>query len=230
MKNLVRQFSWRAATAGLLALALFAGTAEAQQRVATQRDGAQEQTSTARQATPATAYVRQPAAQIVVSPVDPAQVMSSRTLVKIPVVNQFNALKTLNVYILAMYDRLRLNSRPFDQRLRLYLPDGNLYEERVVPCDPAGAAGRTIKRADLGPNPVEIAVPQRLVRLSRALPAGTIDARLMRDGLFTSQRLMVAGTWITENNLYGLWTAQVDILQDGKVVSSTRTTFRLSNQ
>ncbi len=163
--------------------------------------------------------------------VNPAEVLAGRTgTVGDPAhLGPFDAKTTMTVYVVAVYDRSRIGSAPFDQHVRLFLPDGNLYEDRVTPVDPQALPGATVRRADLGPDPVPLRVPARMLRMARSFGASRIPAAVMRDATYTSEPLAVSGTWITRHNLYGEWRAEVTMERDGQVVSKTTTTFRLDN-
>ncbi len=196
-----------------------------------------DRTTTGRDRSEAPATVTQPAArqaalrQVVVTNLDPATVFDSNTPVAMNETNlgPFDVKQTLDVWIVSMYDRAATGAKPFDQRIRLILPDGGVYEDRVTPVDPSALPGRTTVRPDLAGHPIPLAVPARMKRLARALPGAAAPISYMRDATFISEKLPVGGTLITKSNLYGEWRVEVTMERDGKVLGSSQTTFRLTN-
>ncbi len=175
---------------------------------------------------------RQPALrQVVVTNLDPATLFNSNAPITMTEANlgPFDVKQTLDVWIVTMYDRTVTGTRPFDQRVRLILPDGGVYEDRVTPVDPSALPGRTTIRPDLAGHPIPLAVPARMKRVARALPGSAAPISYMRDATYISEKLPVGGTLITKSNLYGEWKAEVTMERDGKVVGSSQTTFRLTN-
>jgi hypothetical protein len=91
------------------------------------------------------------------------------------------------------------------QTLEFYLPDGSLYQKKET----AFSARAGIARARATPGAV--AVPDEYLTSSQGVPT-----------VVTS--LPVAGTYITQRNLFGTWTVRV--LLDGKPVASSQFTLK----
>ena len=107
---------------------------------------------------------------------------------------------------------------------RFILPDGHLYEERVTPVDPQAEKGQEVSRPDLAPHPVEVRATSAAGAVARtaATPA---HVQVPQDPSYVRTVLPVTGTWITKHGLYGTWTVQAIIRQDGKDIEMSETTF-----
>jgi hypothetical protein len=170
-----------------------------------------------------------PLTRVIVTDVNPATLLHARDGAAAgPLkLNSFDAKSTLDVYVVALYDRTRVGDRPFDERLRLILPDGGTYLNRVIPVDPTALPQAVVTRADLGPHPVHVETPERLLGVGRMLPESVAATQNLREATFVSSRLPVSGTWITQHNLYGKWTAIVTMERGGKAIASETTSFQL---
>lgn len=170
-------------------------------------------------APPAVPPGRSPLLAATVTDVDPASLRPPLRLTAKP---SFDARTTDHVFIVAVYDRAALGPQPFDQRIRLLLPSGHLYQERVRPVDAgAGTTPTMVQRADLAVHPV------RSAKLSGVRLAAGAAGRGARDAAITKEVLPVSGSWVTRHGLYGTWTAEVSLVRDGKVLATTTTTFEL---
>ncbi|RMG45741.1 MAG: hypothetical protein D6718_06645 [Acidobacteria bacterium] len=186
---------------------------------------------------PARADLRAPAGNepseaiqaVVVTDQDPSSVFQpGRRFVLRPLsTGPFDAHRTLNLFIITVFDRRQMPEGNYDQVTRLILPDGSLYEERTTPVNPGAVPGQTITRPDLGPRPAKVKSTPRMRRLARMLPAGTLSRAAARNATYTSEILPVSGTWITKHNLYGTWKVEVALVRDGVTVSTGSTTFEL---
>ncbi|MBP7146085.1 MAG: hypothetical protein KBD01_00960 [Acidobacteria bacterium] len=166
---------------------------------------------------------------VVVTSVDPDEVLqaSAKQYKKGPFpLGPFRAHDTVNLYVVSVYDR-RGVSGPFDQVTKFVLPDGSNYETRTMPVDPAGLPNATVRRAELAPHPVPVEKTPRMKRLARSLPPGTLTGKEARDATYTRVVLPVSGTWITQHNLYGKWTVEVSMVQNGDTVATANTTFTI---
>ena len=92
-------------------------------------------------------------------------------------------------------------------RERFFTPDGHTYQEQLVPI--AASTGRAVARArgrqtravpDY-PFPLEVAVPRALPGDARAPDSAWVAVKF--------PPLLVAGTYVTTNSLYGRWTMEV---------------------
>ena len=138
----------------------------------------------------------------------------------------FLAHETVNLYVVSVYDQ-RGFTGPFDQVTKFVLPDGSTYESRTMPVDPAGLPNATVNRADLAPHAVPVEKTPRMKRLARSLPPGTLTGKQAKNATYTRVVLPVSGTWITQHNLYGKWTVEVSMVQNGDTVSTAHTTFTI---
>jgi hypothetical protein len=140
----------------------------------------------------------------------------------------FAAYDTPQVWIVVQYDRRMVGAEPFDQRVTLYLPDGNIYQRITTPIDPFGLGG-TIDRSDISPISVGLSPLKRSPGMSQRPrqpgKGGKIPAA--RYTAYTQVPLPVAGTWITQHNLFGNWTVVVDASRDGQPLGQAQesTTF-----
>ncbi len=163
---------------------------------------------------------------VFVTDVDPQSLLQSRTAPNRLNTGPFDGPQTLQLYIIAVYDRTRVGDAGFDQVAKFVLPDGNIYETRIDPVDPAGTQ-TAVLRDDLAPHPVETLPILRAKRLARALPAGSLTPRQMKNAAFVAVPLPVSGTWVTGHGLYGTWQVEISAVKAGKVLSSSATSFRI---
>ncbi len=166
-----------------------------------------------------------PATSIFVTSTDPAGLLGDTGYtMDARAEGPFQAHDTLNVYIVAMFDRALVVDGACDQITRFILPDGSVYETRVTPIDLESEPGEMIKRADLASHPVPIVKPSPVRTISSILPSYEKSADL-RQQVFTSVILPVSGTWITKHNLYGTWVVEVSLVRDGEVLTTAQKTF-----
>lgn len=163
---------------------------------------------------------------VVVTDTDPQSLLQARRAPGSLESGPFDGPKTLQLYIIAVYDRTKLGDIGFDQVAKFVLPDGNVYETRIDPVDPSGLRG-SVLRGDLAPHPVETLPVMRARRLARALPAGMLTSRQLKNAALVSIPLPVSGTWVTSHGLYGTWQVEISAMKDGKVLSSNATSFTI---
>ncbi len=142
----------------------------------------------------------------------------------------FSGPDTNDLWVVTVYDRRQLASG-FDQVTRFVLPDGHVYETRTTPVEPSALPGSRVIRKDIAEVPVPVQGTPRLRRVARMLPKGTLRGRKRKkNATFTTVRLPVSGTWVTKHNLYGTWKVEVETWQNGKLVSSSGTSFVIRNR
>ena len=163
---------------------------------------------------------------VVVTDTDPQSLLQARRAPGSLEAGPFDGPKTLQLYIIAVYDRTKLGDIGFDQVAKFVLPDGNVYETRIDPVDPSGLRG-SVLRGDLAPHPVETLPVMRAKRLARALPTGMLTSRQLKNAALVSIPLPVSGTWVTSHGLYGTWQVEISAMKDGKVLSSNATSFTI---
>lgn len=241
VKSSINTRAGSVALAGLLAVFLAAGTAFGapprqatgrvqDERTAIRTTGTSESTTTGGRGGSQTGTGRGNRAallRIVVSPASPAAMLSGKAPVQLGSTT-FGAQATPQLYLLGVYDRRLVGGQAFDQRLRLYLPDGSLYEERVIPVDPVATKAATVSRPDLAAHPVPVQAMPRMLRMARAVPGTPLTADTQREATYTTEILPVSGTWITQHGLYGTWTAEMIMERGGRELARTRTTFQLN--
>jgi hypothetical protein len=111
--------------------------------------------------------------------------------------NQFYLNEVRDLFVFVAWDKV---SGEHTARIRLLLPDGNLYQQ-------------TETRFTTQPQPAAAASPQGKVQV----------ARVSRGEPTTVLELPVAGTHITQRSLAGAWTVEVEL--DGKPVARRNLIF-----
>jgi hypothetical protein len=140
----------------------------------------------------------------------------------------FAAYDTPQVWIMVQYDRRLVGNDPFDQRVTLYLPDGSVYQRMITPIDPFGLGGN-VDRSDISPVTIGLSPLKRNSALNQRpqAPGKGGKPSATRYTAYAQVPLPVAGTWITQHNLFGTWTVVVDATRDGKPLGQAQssTTF-----
>ncbi len=139
----------------------------------------------------------------------------------------FDAKATAQLQVFVVLDRRLIGEAPFDLITSFRLPDGSLYQKRVLPVDPNGESEQRVRRSQLAPLPVRLAFVRPLGVLSRVIPSEdmrTIDPSV---AVFTPVSLPVSGTWITQHNLYGDWSVEVALRRGRKIFATRSTNFHL---
>jgi hypothetical protein len=162
-------------------------------------------------------------AGIVVTDTNPSLVQDPKVAVKPYWNGPFDGPDTLNLYVVTLFDANELSDE-FDLVTRFVLPDGHTYEKRVVPVDPKAKAAREVSRPDIAPHPVAVrqTAPAGALTAAMAAPA---HVRIPEQPSFVTTVLPCSGTWITQHGLYGTWTVQAIIRQNGKDIEMSETTF-----
>ncbi len=143
----------------------------------------------------------------------------------------FAAYDTTQVWVVVQYDRRLVGSEPFDQRVTFYLPDGNVYQRMITPVDPFGLGGN-IDRSDISPVTMGLSPLKRNPALSQRPQAPGKGGKMTaaRYMAYTQVPLPVAGTWITQHNLFGAWTITVDATRDGKTLGQALSTITFNGR
>lgn len=168
---------------------------------------------------------------VYVMDIDPqATLGGSRTAADLASNGPFPAYDTQQVWIVMQWDRRRVGSGSFDQRVTLTLPDGHIYQRFVMPVDPHGLGG-SIDRPEISPVSIGIAPMQRNPALAKKLTnPGQAKLSPAKYVAYTQLPLPVAGTWITQHNLFGLWNVKVEAVRDGQVFAVEFATFRFDGR
>lgn len=139
----------------------------------------------------------------------------------------FAAQETDNLYVLSVLDRRVIGTAPFDLVVKFKLPDGSTYQTRTVPVDPTEKSGRKVFRPDLAPKPIRVMGTGQLGVLSRVIPSEDMLAIVPAFARFTSVRLPVSGTWITQHNLYGTWTIEISLKRGREILATSTRSFEM---
>jgi len=127
----------------------------------------------------------------------PADFLRTLTLPSGP----FDGYGTHNLYVVTVYSPRGLSDQPFEQAARFVLPDGAVYQTTTTTVQPGGSV-RTYAGAP-------IQTPQRVGRLARSFALQPYNEAQLSRMFFTTLKLPVSGTWITQHNLYGAWAVEV---------------------
>lgn len=162
---------------------------------------------------------------ILVTDTDPALIIDPAVSVRSFWNGPFDGQDTLNLYVVTLLDKNQLGTEEFDLLTRFVLPDGHVYEQRVMPVDPAAYVDREIDRPDIAPHPVALRAVRPAHQLTESLPAPAGMVRVPENPTFVQTILPCSGTWITKHGLYGTWKVEVIMRKNGEAIESAVTTF-----
>jgi hypothetical protein len=132
----------------------------------------------------------------------------------------FDGYGTHNLYVVTVYSPRGLSDQPFEQVARFVLPDGAVYQAITTTVQPGESDGTHAG--------ARVQSPMKVGRLARSLALQPYSEAQLSRLVFTTLKLPVSGTWITQHNLYGTWAVEVAAQIAGAPLSGLSAAFEIT--